>query len=56
LSPTGTLAVSDKPALLTANTSRLAAGVFTAKSREPSEDSASGRTWPLSKFVKRGGV
>jgi hypothetical protein len=43
-SPTGMESTCVNPALSTLNTSRRSSGVFTAKSRVPSGDSARGRT------------
>ena len=49
--PTGTDAVCVRPVGPTSKISSRLSGVLTAKRRAPSGDSASGRTWPLSKVV-----
>ena len=49
--PTGTDAARRSPPPFRSKISRRSSGVFTANSRVPSGDSASGRTWPLSKVT-----
>ena len=51
-SPTGTEPVWVSPPASTSKISSRLSGVLTAKSRLPLGDSASGRTWPLSKVTK----